>query len=75
MFEKTDVIAVWIALDDTSKAIVPLEYVVGSHLWGDGRTGLSNESILYYSTKKDFEQWQTIIVVTIYQNLQQYVKV
>ena len=75
MFEKADVIAVWIVSDDTTKAIVPLGYVVGSHTWGDGRTGLSNESILYYSTKKDFEQWQTTIVVTIYQNLQQYVKV
>ncbi|OEU21720.1 hypothetical protein FRACYDRAFT_231864 [Fragilariopsis cylindrus CCMP1102] len=42
MFERTDVIAVWIELDDTTKSIVPLEYVVRSHLWGDVREGIKD---------------------------------
>ncbi|KAL3811903.1 hypothetical protein ACHAXA_001428 [Cyclostephanos tholiformis] len=39
MFEPNDVITVWIALDDMDDEVGPLEYVRGSHLWGDGRFG------------------------------------
>ena len=38
-FNPPDVITVWIALDDMHKEIGPLEYVKGSHTWGDARTG------------------------------------
>lgn len=39
MFDPNDVITVWIALDDMENEVGPLEYVRGSHLWGDGRYG------------------------------------
>lgn len=39
MFYPNDVITVWIALDDMDDEVGPLEYVRGSHLWGDGRYG------------------------------------
>ena len=29
----------WVALDEMVPELGPLEYVSGSHLWGDGRTG------------------------------------
>ncbi|CAJ1368730.1 unnamed protein product [Effrenium voratum] len=38
-FEPEDVITIWIALDSMSPEIGPLEYVVASHRWGDGRRG------------------------------------
>eukprot|EP00435_Cladocopium_sp_Y103_P030424 s1184_g7.t1 len=37
-FEPDDVITIWIALDDMTMDLGPLEYVVGSHRWG-GRRG------------------------------------
>ena len=43
MFEPSDVVTVWIALDDMDPELGPLEYVVGSHKWGDGRTGSANQ--------------------------------
>ena len=43
MFTPNDVVTVWIALDDMDKEIGPLEYVRGSHLWGDGRVGSANQ--------------------------------
>ena len=42
MFEPSDVVTVWIALDDMEEVIGPLQYVKGSHKWGDGRIGSSN---------------------------------
>eukprot|EP00501_MAST-03F_sp_TOSAG23-6_P001856 GSMAST32.ASY1.ANO1.1934.1 assembled CDS len=44
-FCPNDVITVWIALDDMTQkpSIGPLEYAVGSHLWGDGRSGSANQ--------------------------------
>ena len=39
MFLPNDVVTVWIALDDMTDELGPLEYVRGSHLWGDGRHG------------------------------------
>ena len=42
MFTPDDVITVWIALDDMDKELGPLEYVRGSHRWGDGRVGSSS---------------------------------
>jgi hypothetical protein len=34
-----EVVTVWIALDAMDAELGPLEYVVGSHRWGDGRRG------------------------------------
>jgi ectoine hydroxylase-related dioxygenase (phytanoyl-CoA dioxygenase family) len=38
-FEPADVVTVWLALDRMDQELGPLEYVKGSHLWGDARTG------------------------------------
>jgi ectoine hydroxylase-related dioxygenase (phytanoyl-CoA dioxygenase family) len=43
MFSPPDVVTVWIALDDMSEELGPIEYVRGSHLWGDGYWESSNE--------------------------------
>ena len=42
MFTPNDVVTVWIALDDMDQELGPLEYVRGSHMWGDGRVGSSS---------------------------------
>ena len=39
MFTPSDVVTVWVALDDMDEELGPLEYVRGSHKWGDGRVG------------------------------------
>ena len=39
MFDPPDVVTVWLALDDMDEELGPLEYVRGSHRWGDGRVG------------------------------------
>ena len=41
MFEPSDVVTVWVALDTMDEELGPLEYVRGSHKWGDGRVGFS----------------------------------
>ncbi len=41
MFDPNPVATVWIALDDMTDDLGPLTYVRGSHLWGDGRVGSS----------------------------------
>ena len=41
MFKPNDVCTVWIALDDLSSDLGPLQYVKSSHLWGEGRVGTS----------------------------------
>lgn len=41
MFTPNDVATVWIAFDDMAPELGPLEYVKGSHRWGDGRWGSS----------------------------------
>lgn len=43
MFDPPDVATVWIALDDMDEEVGPLEYVKGSHHWGDGRYGSANQ--------------------------------
>lgn len=43
MFTPPDVVTVWLALDDMDATLGPLEYVKGSHMWGDGRIGTSNQ--------------------------------
>ena len=43
MFEPAEVVTVWVALDDMDEELGPLEYVVGSHRWGDGRVGSANQ--------------------------------
>lgn len=43
MFEPDDVVTVWFALDDMDDELGPLEYVRGSHQWGDGRVGSANQ--------------------------------
>jgi phytanoyl-CoA hydroxylase len=43
MFTPPDVVTVWLALDDMDATLGPLEYVKGSHTWGDGRVGTSNQ--------------------------------
>lgn len=37
MFEPNDVVTVWVALDDMTEDVGPLEYVRGSHLWQTGQ--------------------------------------
>ena len=39
----TEVITVWIALDDMEPELGPLQYVAGSHRWGDARFGSANQ--------------------------------
>ncbi|KAL9189078.1 hypothetical protein ACHAXT_011568 [Thalassiosira profunda] len=58
MFTPSDVVTVWVALDDMDEEIGPLEYVRGSHQWGDGRVGSSssffqseNRKLLYSAAK------------------------
>ncbi len=41
MFDPSPVATVWIALDDMHDELGPLTYVKGSHKWGDGRVGSS----------------------------------
>lgn len=44
MFTPPDVVTVWVALDDMNdESIGPLQYVKGSHRWGDGRIGSSSQ--------------------------------
>jgi hypothetical protein len=43
MFEPNDVVTVWFALDDMEEELGPLEYVKGSHTWGDGRVGSASQ--------------------------------
>jgi ectoine hydroxylase-related dioxygenase (phytanoyl-CoA dioxygenase family) len=43
MFQPANVITVWVALDDMDEEIGPLQYVRGSHKWGDGRVGSANQ--------------------------------
>jgi ectoine hydroxylase-related dioxygenase (phytanoyl-CoA dioxygenase family) len=43
MFQPADVVTVWVALDDMDEEIGPLQYVRGSHKWGDGRVGSANQ--------------------------------
>ena len=38
-----EVVTVWIALDTMHEELGPLQYVCGSHLWGQGRCGTSNQ--------------------------------
>ena len=42
-FEPNDVITLWLALDNMTPEGGPLEYVDGSHLWGEGRVGSANQ--------------------------------
>lgn len=51
MFDPDDVVTVWFALDDMDEELGPLEYVRGSHLWGDGRVGSANQFFDQNSTK------------------------
>ena len=58
MFTPDDVVTVWVALDDMDDELGPLEYVKGSHKWGDGRVGSSssffqseNRKLLYSAAK------------------------
>lgn len=43
MFDPPAVVTVWLALDDMDAEVGPLEYVCGSHLWGDTWTGSANQ--------------------------------
>lgn len=38
-FAPADVVTVWVALDEMVPELGPLEYVRGSHRWGEGRSG------------------------------------
>jgi phytanoyl-CoA hydroxylase len=42
-FTPPGVITVWIALDKMTPEVGTLEYVTGSHLWGDGRSGSASQ--------------------------------
>jgi hypothetical protein len=41
--EPVDVVTVWVALDDMDDELGPLEYIRGSHEWGDGRVGSADQ--------------------------------
>lgn len=43
MFKPSDVVTVWVALDDMDASLGPLEYVRSSHMWGEGRVGTANQ--------------------------------
>jgi len=43
MFHPDDVVTVWLALDDMDEEVGPLQYVKGSHLWGEGRVGVATQ--------------------------------
>ena len=43
MFTPSDVVTVWLAMDDMDEELGPLEYVKSSHIWGDGRKGSANQ--------------------------------
>lgn len=43
MFDPDDVVTVWLALDDMDEELGPLQYVKGSHLWGEGRVGVATQ--------------------------------
>jgi phytanoyl-CoA hydroxylase len=43
MFTDPSVVTAWIALDDMDEELGPLQYVRGSHLWGEGRVGTSKQ--------------------------------
>jgi len=51
MFSPSDVITVWVALDNMDEELGPLEYVRGSHKWGDGRVG-SASSFFHDANKR-----------------------
>lgn len=58
MFTPNDVVTVWVALDDMEEDLGPLEYVKGSHKWGDNRVGSAsaffqteNKKLLYSAAK------------------------
>jgi ectoine hydroxylase-related dioxygenase (phytanoyl-CoA dioxygenase family) len=42
-FTPSDVITVWLALDDMEPELGPLQYVAGSHKWADGRVGSAQQ--------------------------------
>jgi ectoine hydroxylase-related dioxygenase (phytanoyl-CoA dioxygenase family) len=46
MFTPNNVVTIWLALDDMDAELGPLEYVRGSHKWGqlDGRDGSANQA-------------------------------
>lgn len=43
MFQPDDVVTVWFALDDMDEELGPLQYVRGSHRWGEGRVGSASQ--------------------------------
>lgn len=43
MFDPDAVVTVWLAMDDMDEEIGPLQYVKGSHLWGEGRVGVATQ--------------------------------
>jgi len=61
MFTPSDVVTVWVALDDMDEELGPLCYVKGSHQWGDGRVGSANKffqsdggkSLLYSAAERE----------------------
>lgn len=60
MFSPSDVVTVWVALDTMDDELGPLEYVKGSHKWGDGRVGSASaffqsesKNLLYSAAKME----------------------
>lgn len=51
MFDPPDVVTVWLALDDMDEELGPLEYVRGSHKWGNGRIGSASQFFQSTNTK------------------------
>lgn len=60
-FEPADVITVWLALDDMTEDLGTLEYVCGSHKWGNERRGSAqqffdardNRSLVFDAARKE----------------------
>eukprot|EP00854_Cymbomonas_tetramitiformis_P007534 gene7534-8970_t len=59
-FNPSDVVTVWLALDHMDPCLGPLQYVKGSHRWGEGRTGSANmffdkdtKALLYSAAERE----------------------
>jgi len=72
MFEPSDVVTVWLALDDMDAELGPLEYVPGSHKWGDGRVGSASQffqtdtkSLLRSAAEREGIVWEDLEFVSM----------
>jgi len=73
MFDDPSVVTVWVALDTMDSELGPLEYVRGSHQWGDGRVGSANQffqnnggmKLVRSAAEKEGISWNDIEIVSM----------